>query len=295
MKSSALRHDPAQLSLFDAPVRDPVDPNRVISAQAAPSTGVLAPAIFSHPNAKRQIRLDQHVIGYELRRGRRRSIGFVVGFEGLSVAAPRWVTLAEIDDALREKAAWIVRKLAEQRQRSERRHASRIDWRDGTGVPFLGETVIVVLDPRAAGAVLNTDGAALPGVARLTLHIGLAHGAAGEQIRDAVLGWLQAQARKVFEARCAHYAPLLGVRVKRLALSSAETRWGSANADGSVRLNWRLVHFALPTIDYVVAHELAHLREMNHGPRFWSLVRSVMPDYARARALLSDDALPVFV
>ena len=57
--------------------------------------------------------------------------------------------------------------------------------------------------------------------------------------------------------------------MKRLSLSSASTRWGSASADGSIRLNWRLVHFALPVIDYVVAHELAHLREMNHSAAFW--------------------------
>jgi predicted metal-dependent hydrolase len=113
-------------------------------------------------------------------------------------------------------------------------------------------------------------------------------------MRDLVQGWLQRQARRVFEERCAHYAERLGVRVRRLALSSAQTRWGSANADGAVRLNWRLIHFALPTIDYVVAHELAHLREMNHSARFWDVVRSVMPDYERARDALSDDALPVY-
>ena len=107
-------------------------------------------------------------------------------------------------------------------------------------------------------------------------------------------GWLQRQARRIFEERCAHYAPRLGVRLRRLALSSAQTRWGSASADGSVRLNWRLVHFALPTIDYVVAHELAHLRHMDHGPQFWDVVRSVIPDVEAARGRLKEAVLPVF-
>ena len=75
----------------------------------------------------------------------------------------------------------------------------------------------------------------------------------------------------------------------RLALSSAQTRWGSASADGAIRLHWRLVHFALPTIDYVVAHELAHLRHMDHSPRFWDVVRSVVPDYEEARARLRQE------
>ena len=98
---------------------------------------------------------------------------------------------------------------------------------------------------------------------------------APEQIRDAVQSWFQRQAKRIFEERCRHFAARLGVRMTRLSLSSAATRWGSAGADGAIRLHWRLVHFALPTIDYVVAHELAHLREMNHSAAFWDVVRSV--------------------
>ena len=205
-----------------------------------------------------------------------------------------WVGIGDIETALREKADWILRKLAEQQQRTQRQLAAKVVWRDGANFPFLGETVIVVLDARATGAILNTDAQALPGVPRLTLHVGLPQSASAEQIRDAVQSWLQRQARRIFEERVAHFAARLGVRCKRLALSSAQTRWGSASADGSIRLNWRLVHFALATIDYVVTHELAHLREMNHSPRFWDVVRSVLPDYERVRGTLKDDVLPVF-
>ena len=259
---------------------------------------VLAPAVFRHPQAQREIRLNEHLIGYALRRARRKSIGFVVGLEGLSVAAPKWVGIGEIESALREKASWILRKLAEQQERQQRLQAAKVDWRDGTGIPFLGETVIIVLDQRAgltkAGAVLNADAQSLPGVPRLTLHIGLPHTATPEQIRDVVQSWLQRQARRIFEERLKHFAQQLGVRYTKLSLSSAQTRWGSAGADGAIRLNWRLVHFAMPSIDYVVAHELAHLREMNHSPRFWDVVRSVMPDFEQVRGSLKDDALPVF-
>ena len=84
-----------------------------------------------------------------------------------------------------------------------------------------------------------------------------------------------------------------GGRIKRLSLSSASTRWGSASADGAIRLNWRLIHFGLPVIDYVVTHELAHLREMNHSPAFWDVVRSVLPNFEQARVHLRDEVLPV--
>jgi predicted metal-dependent hydrolase len=263
-------------------------------ADATPRPSGLAPAESRHPQADREIRLKEHLVAYSLKRARRRSIGFVVGAEGLSVSAPRWVSVGDIESALLEKAGWILKKLGEQQERAQRLLAARVDWRDGTAIPFLGETVIVVLDARTTGAVLNTDAQALPGVPRLTLHVGLPHTAAPEQIRDAVQSWLQRQARRVFEERCRVFTDRLGVRYTRLSLSSAQTRWGSASADGSIRLNWRLIHFALHTIDYVVAHELAHLREMNHSPRFWDVVRSVLPDYERARGVLKGDALPVF-
>jgi predicted metal-dependent hydrolase len=292
-----------QLSLFDdtppaSPVATP-PPAPHAATPAAPSSepirpSGLTPAVFRHPRAERELRLGEHLVAYAFRRARRRSIGFVVGPEGLSVSAPRWVTMADVEAALQEKGGWILRKLQEQRERAQRIEARRIDWRDGTTVPFLGEPVIVVLDPRATGAVLNTDAEALPGVPKLVLHVGLPQTAEPEQIRDAVQSWLQRQARRVFEERCAHFAQALNVRVRRLSLSSAQTRWGSASADGSIRLHWRLIHFALPVIDYVVAHELAHLREMNHSPAFWEVVRSVLPDYERHRGVLKDDVLPAF-
>lgn len=290
--------DPTQYSLFDeaAAAQAPPAAEPPAPAAAAPAVSIasmLSPAMFRHPQANREIRLDEHVVAYALKRVRRRSIGFMVGTDGLSVNAPKWVNLGDIDAALREKGAWILRKLREQQERHRRLQQARVEWKDGTSVPFLGEPVIVVLDARATGAVLHTA-EALPGVPRLTLHVGLPHTATPEQIRDAVQSWLQRQARRVFDERCRHFAQQLGVRVTRLALSSAQTRWGSASADGSIRLNWRLIHFALPTIDYVVVHELAHLRHMDHSPRFWDVVRSVVPDYEQRRGGLKDEVLPVF-
>jgi len=125
------------------------------------------------------------------------------------------------------------------------------------------------------------------------LRVGLPHEAGPEQLREAVQGWLQRQALRLFKERCAHFAPRLGVRVRRLTLSSAATRWGSASDDGAIWLHWRLIHFTLPVIDYVVAHELAHLREMNHSRAFWEVVRSVVPDFERARRTLDDQPVPV--
>jgi predicted metal-dependent hydrolase len=291
-----------QLSLFDESQAAPASPAvRPPARPVEPAAPGLPPAVatapateFRHPLSQRDIVLGAHRVAYELRRSRRSSIGFVVAAEGLSVSAPRWVGQADIDTALREKSGWILRKLQEQRERGQRLAAARIDWREGTAIPHLGTSVVLVLDSRITGAVLNTATGALPGVPERILRLGLAQSAAPAQIRDAVQSWLQREARRVFEERCALFAPRLGVRVKRLSLSSATTRWGSASADGSVRLNWRLIHFGLPVIDYVVTHELAHLREMNHSPAFWDVVRAALPDYESARGALRTEVLPVF-
>lgn len=257
---------------------------------------ILQPAAFRHPRANREAILGDSVVAFEFKRGKRRNIGFLVGPDGLTVSAPKWVPLYEVDAAVRSKTPWILKKLDDAHQRQRRVESARIEWRDGATFPFLGEQVIVVLDPRHAfdevGAVLNTSGDALPGLPRHTLHVGLANNADPTQIRDAVQAWLMRQAKRLFTERLDHFAPLLKVQWRKVVLSNAGTRWGTAHSDGVIRLNWRLIHFRLPVIDYVVAHELSHLRVMDHSPRFWETVRTVVPDCAHLRRQLREQALP---
>ena len=285
-----------------------VAPEDLLPAQTLQQ--VLAPATYCHPAASREALLGDTVVGYHFRRGKRRTIGFSVGAEGLVVSAPKWVPLYEIDKAVQEKAGWIVKKLSETRARHDRLESARIEWKDGTTLPFLGEPVTVVIDPRHAfesvgGELKDTPSlwvrldsgvdphnGSLPGVAKRTLHIALAHDATAEQIRDAVQAWLMRQAKRFFTERLEHFAPHLGVQWKKLSLSSAGTRWGSASSDGAIRLNWRLIHFKQSVIDYVVVHELSHLRVMDHSPRFWDTVRTVVPDYAELRSQLKDEGVP---
>ena len=256
----------------------------------------LAPATFAHPRASRESLLGGIAVGYEFKRGKRRTIGFSVSSQGLTVSAPKWVPLHEIDKAVVEKSGWIVKKLQETRERHDRLESARIDWKDGCTLAFLGEQIIVVLDPRHAfggvGAELKSSLDTLPGVTHLTLHVGLPHTATPEQIKDAVQAWLMRQAKRIFTERLNHFAPTLNVQWRKLSLSSAGTRWGSASADGSIRLNWRLIHFKQSVIDYVVVHELSHLRVMDHSPRFWDTVRAVVPDYAALRSQLKDEGAP---
>lgn len=302
---------PAPPAAVAAPVAAPVPapapaaplraPQPLAHPPAVPLPSLLSPAEFRHPRANREVLLGDALVAFSLTRARRRTIGFTVGADGLAVRAPSWVTLSAVDAALREKGGWILRKLSEARERQQRMEGGRIAWAHGAVLPYLGEPLTVVLDPShgfagKGGALVVSPAlaASLDAPAQRSLHIGLPHSASPAQIRDAVQAWLMRDARRHFTARLDHFAPLLGVRWASLRLSSANTRWGSAKADGSIRLNWRLLHYRPAIIDYVVAHELAHLRVMDHSPRFWDTVATVVPDYAQLRSHLRDEPAPLW-
>lgn len=238
----------------------------------------------------RRLQVGNHFLEYTLVRSKRRSIGFLIGDDGLRLTAPKWVTLAEIESAIREKQRWIFTKLNERRERSARRLQPQMQWRDGATLSYLGAQITLrIATDQPAGILFDESGRELT--------ICLPAGASEQQLKDRVQGWLQTQARRIFAERLPLYAAKLDVGYQSFALSSATTQWGSCTADGRIRLNWRLIHFGLPLIDYVVAHELSHLREMNHSPRFWATVQSIFPEFQTAKKALRDQApetLPVF-
>jgi predicted metal-dependent hydrolase len=241
---------------------------------------------------KRLIRFGNAIIEYTLKRGKRRTIGFVIDDRGLSVSAPRWVLLADIEQALLEKQRWIMDKLAEWQARRARMLVHATKWEHGTTLPYLGRSITIEL-----GSGTKQTRLQLGMFEQETLLLALPEDASEQRIKDTVQGWLQGEAWRVFEERIPIFEARLGVKVTELKLSSASTRWGSAGADGRIRLHWRLVHFGMDVIDYVIAHELAHLREMNHSPRFWQVVESVLPDFDAARNRLrelADHPLPQF-
>jgi predicted metal-dependent hydrolase len=258
--------DAQQLSLvFDAP------------APAAVPTQPPAPQTPADGARLRRILLGTEALHYRLRRAKRRSIGFVIDDAGLTISAPRWVTVRDIESAIREKERWIRAKLVEWRQWRERRKLPSVKFADGGVLPFLGSEIVIRLGRAAVATRLVETGAAPE------LWIALPMEAGEQQVRDAVQAWLQAEARRVLGARLAMLAERIDIKPRAWTISSARSQWGSCTHDGRIRLSWRLVHFALPVIDYVVAHELAHLKELNHGPRFWRAVAALLPGFEAAR------------
>ena len=239
-----------------------------------------APAVSPPPSVRdldpraRRALAGTDVVEYRLRRARRRTIGFQIDDDGLTISAPRWVTLREIEAAIAEKSRWIRTKQRDWHAWREKRRLPQVVFADGAALPYLGG--LVTLRLRAEVGATRLAGS-------LELHLALPHDAGEAQIRDAVQSWLQGEATRIFGERIARFGDRIGPKFTGWRLSSARSQWGSCTHDGRVRLNWRLVHFALPVIDYVVAHELAHLRELNHSPRFWKALEQLLPGFEAAR------------
>lgn len=246
--------------------------------------------LLTHPLANHWITLVGAKTGpielaYLLERGHRKSIGFTIDERGLRVKAPRQVGLFEIEQALHSKSTWILRKLTEMQQKAHSLVQKQISWEIGASLDYLGQSIQMQLDPshqskQVKGQLIDS-----------TLYLHLPLHASHQQIKDCAQSWLMAQALVFFTERLNHFAPLLGVHWKQLKLSNAGTRWGSAKSDGSIRLHWRLIHFKPSVIDYVVVHELAHLRVMNHSPEFWDTVEQILPNYHEQKQHLKKEVL----
>ncbi|MCB1958936.1 MAG: M48 family metallopeptidase [Rhodocyclaceae bacterium] len=214
-----------------------------------------------------EIELDGRRIPYQLRRSARRTLGVQVGRDGVRVAAPQRLPQRDIDAFLSERQGWLIARLDAWTQA-----APTIVLRDGARFPLLDAPCRLQV-VRGRGTPCWQDEPAtlvLPCVA-------------GQSVFAAAMRAIKARARAHFDARLAHFAAALGVVAPPLKLSTARTRWGSCSAR-SVRLNWRLILLPEALVDYVVAHEVAHLRHMDHSPAFWACVHALYPAAGAARA-----------
>ena len=216
---------------------------------------------------QRHLLLDAEIVAYTLKQGRRRRLTMTIDERGLTVGAPLRITLAQVESFVRSHAGWVRKKLAELAGNHAKRH---IAVRDGSCLPLLGAEIAVRIVPGANRIRWREEVLWLEARSDADYHA-LARRA------------LQRRALALFAERLALYASRIGLAAPALGLSNARTRWGSCSAKSGIRLNWRLIHLPLPLIDYVVAHELAHLLEMNHSPRFWAVVERIYPDCHDAR------------
>ncbi|MFN8513354.1 MAG: SprT family zinc-dependent metalloprotease [Chloroflexia bacterium] len=226
------------------------------------------------------ITLHNRIVPYTVRRSpRARQIRLRVGPNlGLEVVVPARGQLPDIPALLRERAAWILRAL-------DRVAAQAVPaapaLASGTTLPYLGldHRLIVAPGPGVPPAVLH-DPAARTLTARFDPAV--------YDLRAVLDWWFRNRARETLAARVAHFSDLLNVRHSRLTIRDTRTRWGSCSSRGGINFSWRLILAPPPILDYVVIHELAHLRELNHSPRFWAILAHHCPDYPSHQAWLKE-------
>ena len=234
----------------------------------------------------RRILLGDRIIHYTLRRSRRRTIGLTIDHHGLRVGAPSRSSMGEVESLIRKHAVWVVEKLDTWRDRPTR---NPHPLEDGAMFPLLGQSARLRIGAGRNAFVWNASGQ--EGLVELELRISV-----DSPLLPVFERAMRERARTLFAERLAHFCKQFAISPPVLRLTNARTRWGSCSRLSGIRLNWRLIHAPLTLIDYVLAHELAHLKEMNHTARFWSEVERLYPDYSQARQQLRvfGETLPRF-
>ena len=226
---------------------------------------------------------EPHFIRYRFARSKRRTIGLTVDASGLSVRAPYRVPRREIEAVLHEKRHWIVSRL---KKWSVVPPPPTVDGSSGEVLPLFGEPVTLhLLDGRPS---VDRNGACVVVSTPLPRRAGI--------VLELLLGWLKQQALAALAPRVVHFAARLGLAPPPVSLSRARRQWGACTESGAIRLNWRLVHLPPALADCVVAHEVAHLVELNHSNRFVNLIGTLYPDwrYARGQIELAGVVVPQF-
>ena len=208
-------------------------------------------------------------ISYLLERRQRRTVGLKITADGLVVHAPKRIFEFQLNQILQEKAGWILKKL----QAREANQVEKIQWQDGEHLLYLGQDIQLKLVPDVKKSTHFERN-------ELAIHAPAANMHAA--CRADVLMWYKKTAILDFTRRVEVFAAKLGVATPQVAISNAQSRWGSCNSRGQVRLSWRLLQAPPHIINYVICHELAHLKQMNHSAKFYAVVARLFPDYKTA-------------
>ncbi len=209
-------------------------------------------------------------------RSRRKSIALVIQPNGeLLVRAPKRATRKQINDLVEKHAAWIAKKQIQAKE-TQALFAPHL-FQEGESFPLLGENYsLEIVDVEKPKLVFAAD----------KFQLAKSSKGGAEAIFER---WYKKQARKIFATRVEYYSQKYGFSYKKVKLSSAKKRWGSCSAKGNLNLTWRLVMMPSEIIDYVIVHELCHLRELNHSKAFWAEVGRILPDYQTRRKWLKEN------
>lgn len=228
---------------------------------------------------QREVTLHSRVVSYALKRSpRAKYVRLEIDEEGLTVVVPRRFDTVSLDEILQRRASWILRELEKLSRRTGAEKSSSL--RSGDSVPYLGrELRLRIIQGGQNHACIQMNGDEL----LITRPVSPQNGA------NLILEmWFRRQAAGFLRHRVMLIASKLGVRHGRITIRGQKTRWASCSPRGNLSFNWRLMMAPEAVVDYVIIHELTHLREMNHTERFWRLVAERCPTWKENRAWLKN-------
>ncbi|HHV72533.1 MAG TPA: M48 family metallopeptidase [Clostridia bacterium] len=221
-------------------------------------------------------------IAYILVKTRRKTIGITVDKNGeVKVAAPLWISEKKIQEIVEKKTEWIVKKVKEVRERNSNRVGR--EFVNGEKFFYLGKEYALKVEEKN---LAQTE--VIMGDDTITVHIsqGLLEESRKQLVKETLLQWYRQRFAKIAGERIKKYSRQIKVSPCKVVIRNQKTRWGSCSSKGNINLNWRLVMAPLEIIDYVIVHELCHLKIMNHSKDFWNLVESILPSYAESKKWL---------
>jgi predicted metal-dependent hydrolase len=225
----------------------------------------------------RRIKLDNQEIAFRVERSKRRkTIGLKIGDEGLTITLPNHVGLHHADRAVREKCDWVLDRL----EQACLRQRPKLLGVSGEEIGWLGQTLelIVTSHDRVRPRVERQSSSIV-----VMIDERLGDALAQDAVRRALHRWRKEEALNLMAPKIVAYAAQLGVTPPKVFVREQKARWGSCSLDGSIRMNARLIAFEERIIDFVCAHEVCHLKVMDHSPKFYALFDGLMPDH-RIRA-----------
>lgn len=225
------------------------------------------------------IELGGRRIPYLLRGSERaKNLNIKIGIEtGLEVVAPRNCPLAQVESLLKCKEDWILKNMAAVSRVEQQRKARSLAEKQA--VYYLGQAYRLVVVYQQGSPLVELMGD------KMIVMLPQSH---GDKVKYLLSIWFRNKAREIISQRLELIKRKIKVEYNQVFIKDQKTRWGSCSGEGNLNFNYRLVMAPLPVIDYLVTHELAHLLEMNHSKKFWSLVQSVCPEYKKHRQWLKE-------
>lgn len=214
----------------------------------------------------------------------RRSFAIEISQNGVVVRAPNFMGEQQIKRILKEKTVWIIQKYTELKNQAEILEQTRIKYGEGEKIPFLGKDYRVCITENKNNRKCQIK------AREENLYIQIP-AMEKQAVEELIHNWYLEQAKAVIARRVSYYAGKMQVDYGRITIRSQKTRWGSCSAKGNLNFNWRLICFPLEILDYVVVHELAHRKQMNHSSAFWKEVEAILPDYKERRRILKSNLI----